>query len=198
MKLTKREKFLITIAAAIGLVYLIVFVLFMPALEKLQNKKDTLSMMKLSKSEMQMAISTLSISEQNLEELQKRVIASQEVYSDAADSNEIGELLTRMCLRYTLSPRTLNIDNKSTPVKVAAAGVAAAVDQSVNALSSIGVEMRLEGDFQNIKALIDEIYSTDYIRLRYMDYNTGGESVTVRLIVYVREDINITRMSAAG
>ena len=117
-----------------------------------------------------------------LEVVQQRVVSGQLLYPGATDSEGIETILTRICLEHNLAPRGVTTDSAKKPL---------AGDGSANVLSSIGAKMTIEGDLQGVKAIVDEINETDYIRVHKMTYNTGSKTASLGLVVYMSEELEL-------
>lgn len=108
-KLTKREKLLITLAAVIGAIYVIVFLLFIPAIEQLSESSQKYDDAVFRQQEMQLAIAGEPLAQKQNEKAQATLEENQKFFSAYMTDYELDQYITDLCNSCGLSPSLLAI-----------------------------------------------------------------------------------------
>jgi hypothetical protein len=110
-KLTKREKFLIYILACFLIATAGIYLLLLPAYEKYATIRDQYREAQSTQVSMEAAINSIPDLETALENAKLSVLNLEAPYSSPMTNEALDQLVTGLCLNYSLSPQVLSIQS---------------------------------------------------------------------------------------
>ena len=181
--LSKRERFLLIAALAVGLLAAAVQFAILPLNSDLQDKNEQYSNMEFEKSKLDAQFASETAIRDNNSAAIGEYNSKSGMFLSESLSNEIGRLLTNLCENHGLSPSDLKLSAPK-PFSMDEKGAETdAENANKSVFLTVTATMTVKGGYDDLKTLLDDVEQTAYIRVSRTSVTwkkeTGGETVYI-------------------
>lgn len=191
MKITNKDKKLLSTLACVLILVVFVWYLILPANERIQEKKNEIEMAEIEKQEMDMKISMFPEYDAQIEQLRQRTADATRNYYDRMSSQEVDRELTGIVLEHSLECVSLSIQpliyadespyTRSAMARLEAEQESGQSDEVQDQVFACKVSMTVEGGTEDCQRLVDLfVNDSPSIRVTAMSYQDGQARTTVQ------------------
>jgi len=178
--LNKREKRMLLLLAVVAIFAGMVLYVITPLYNQLNDKTAEYNDLIFEKMRMEATITTERNIRENRDAAVDRHAEDSARFLNESHSNEIGRMLTAICVRHGLQPVDQSL---SAPGEFTNGGR----DSSDAVLLTVSAAMTVNGDYVKLKTLLDDVAGIDYLRVTNVAFawseNTEHEIVMSRISI---------------
>jgi len=160
--LKKREKILLFTAFVVGVVSLTVTYVIMPMYATLGRQQELHDTLRTERMQLELKFSNEELYLQANADAHLAYADIERRYPAVMPNNEIDNILTGLCMDYHLRPTSLSLSD-------------AARKTEWPAFSAVTASMALNGTYESLLSLIDEVRRHDYIRITSVRFSQPRE-----------------------
>lgn len=168
--LSKREKVLVMLAICVGLGFLAIKFVILPAFTAQGVAEELLLTRTSEKQLMEMKLSNESVIRETYNKKKEKYEEVKDIYPAAMTNERLDKLITGICLEYNINPNSLGMSTVQQDA-VAAAGPEAADAPEKSIFTTANVNVSANGSYGDLLRLIDYVDKTPYMKINLLSYS---------------------------